>query len=276
MTKRTNRVVWGLVVLAAIPAGVGAVSFLRPSSETQQKALFDAISKGDARAVQSLLRRGAKANVRNPFDNFTPLFAAINAKRPGIVQLLLAHGAKLKDDEGCTPLCYAAIWGNAATVKLLLAHGEKVDRPETRTGTTPLFGAAQWSGTLVPDKEKTAIVDTLLAAGADPNARDQRNGKTALMWAAYHRQTAMVRSLLLHGASINVKDKYGMTALMLAAVKGSPSVVELLLAHGANKNLRDKPDRFHKSGRTALDIARGYHPELVPLFKQTKSPASTR
>ncbi len=267
MFKGSRRARCLAVVLTLGLTVLGGVAFPRPSSDTQQKALFDAIATGDVRAAETALQRGASANARNPFDNFLPLSAAISDKRTAIVQLLLAHGAKLKDEEGITPLCFAAMWGNAATVKLLLAHGEKVDRPETQTGTTPLFCAA-WSS---PNNYRTAIVETLLAAGADPNARERSNGKTALMWAAYHRQMAMVRSLILHGASVNVKDKNGMTALMLAAVTGSRSVVAFLLAHGADRNTKDKETRVHKSGRTALDIARDYHPELVPLFKQPQT-----
>ncbi len=269
---KMSRTAWCLTaILTSVLTGLGGVAFPRPSSDTQQKALFDAIAKGDVRAAETALRRGASANARSPSDNFLPLFAAISDKRTAIVQLLLAHGAKLKEDEGITPLCHAAAWGNAATVKLLLAHGAKVDRPETQAGTTPLFCAVQWSGPRVPNNEKTAIVETLLAAGADPNARERITGKTALMWAVLQNQTAMVRSLILHGASINAKDKNGWTALIHAARRGNPSIVAFLLAHGADRNARDKPDRFHKSGQTALDIAREYHPDLVPMFQQIKT-----
>jgi hypothetical protein len=94
----------------------------------------------------------------------------------------------------------------------------------------------------------TAVVQTLLAKGADGNAVD-RDGKTALMLAAFEGHTATVQVLLANGVQANVKDKEGATALMLAASQGHTDVVQALLAKGADVNLQNS------TGQTALMLA---------------------
>jgi len=94
----------------------------------------------------------------------------------------------------------------------------------------------------------TATVHTLLAHGADGNARD-RDGKTALMLAAFEGHTGTVQVLLANGVQVNTQDKAGATALMLAAARGHTVVVTALLAQGADVNLQ------HHTGQTALMVA---------------------
>src|SRR5205823_13391468 len=119
-------------------------------------------------------------------------------------------------------------------------------------------------GSFVPasDPERAAIVNALLAAGADPNLHEHRGGMTALMFAARQRQTAMVQALIEHGAEVNARSKGGLTVLMHATSGGSPEVVKLLLAHGADLTARE-----YEKGYTALAIARACRrPVIVRLL----------
>ena len=93
----------------------------------------------------------------------------------------------------------------------------------------------------------TAIVEKLLAAGADFNITDN-NGRTALIEAALGRYTTVIEKLLLAGAKPNMKDKDGLTALSAATYEHT--VVEKLLALGADPTIKNK------YGWTALDFAR--------------------
>ena len=79
-------------------------------------------------------------------------------------------------------------------------------------------------------------VQALLAQGANIDAID-RDGTTALMFAAQQGYTEIVRHLLQAGANVNQKRKlYRLTALMLAAASKQVDVLQTLIAAGADVN----------------------------------------
>lgn len=108
-------------------------------------------------------------------------------------------------------------------------------------------------------------VDLLLSTGLDPNKPDDQ-GKLPLMEATIKNRGSMVNTLLAKGADPNAKpDKYGQTALMLAASLGHGDIVKTLLAHGADPELRDH------DGLTALDYAKQLDlPNLIHVLEQAK------
>ena len=62
------------------------------------------------------------------------------------------------------------------------------------------------------------------------------DGTTALHWAVYRNDAAMVDRLLDVGATPAPRNRYGIPPLNLAAVNGNARVVERLLAAGADPN----------------------------------------
>jgi ankyrin repeat protein len=82
--------------------------------------------------------------------------------------------------------------------------------------------------------ECEGCVRLLLEHGADAKAKTDA-GLTALHYAAFKGNLAMVRLLLEAGAPVNVADDRGLTPLMMAANSKSedPDVVRLLLDRGA-------------------------------------------
>jgi ankyrin repeat protein len=87
-----------------------------------------------------------------------------------------------------------------------------------------------------------ACVNTLIAAGADVNAK-RVFGRTALMMAA---NAHCVKALIAAGADVNARDSGGETALMWAADKGEPDGVKALIVAGADANVKSN------NGGTAL------------------------
>ena len=81
-------------------------------------------------------------------------------------------------------------------------------------------------------------VQTLLARGADPNARDE-DERTPLFSAVLGGSVALLGLLLESKADVNARDSHGMTALHIAAEEVLPAAASLLIARGADVNLQD-------------------------------------
>jgi hypothetical protein len=92
-------------------------------------------------------------------------------------------------------------------------------------------------------------------AADDVDAADI-NGATALYWAAWKGDAAVIGELLGAGASAGRADHDGFTPLMVAAYYGHRTAVAQLLAAGADPTARDS------SGKSALDWARAQRQPL--------------
>jgi ankyrin repeat protein len=154
---------------------------------------------------------------------------------------------RFRDDlltTGATPLLRAAQTFDNDVIRALLAHGALVDLPNA-SGVTPFMAAAgigtrTGAGVLGPGvpanvaQLSLATMDILRNAGADVNARitdttsltariartntlTDRQGQTALFYAAEAGRTEVVRYLLDHGAKVDVKDDMGRTPVDVAA-----------------------------------------------------------
>lgn len=89
-----------------------------------------------------------------------------------------------------------------------------------------------------------------LADGADVNSV-RSDGSSALLYAAYQGDAALVKTLLDKGANPNQRNDYGAYPLSEAVQQGSQAVIDLLLSHKADPNLGNL------EGETALmDAAR--------------------
>lgn len=117
---------------------------------------------------------------------------------------------------------------------LLMGCGETLDpSPSLEQTTKQLFAAV--------DRGDAASLADLLAAGGDPNARND-HGDTLLIWASHHQHQAVVEDLLQAGADPNLRGGMGRTALHWAAQRGNAAVTQRLLAADAATALFDQAD----------------------------------
>jgi ankyrin repeat protein len=194
-------------------------------------------------------------NAACPASGTKLLHMAAAAGLPGLVKSLSDEDIATMDDNGYTAFHLAARSGDIVTGQILLEKGADHEiKMEFRT--TPLEEAArsgqvkflEWllevEGSLQTlDRGSTAlqmavvnghcaIVEILLAAGADMNA-NFGDDESVLQAAAYEGQTEIVRLLLNAGADVNTD--HGI-ALQAAAWEGHTETVKFLLNAGADPN----------------------------------------
>ncbi|GAA6037584.1 hypothetical protein JCM8097_006126 [Rhodosporidiobolus ruineniae] len=180
------------------------------------------------------------------------------------------------DDQGITPLHWAAINGHLLFAKDLLRRGADVDARGGELEGTPLHWAAR--GGHLP------LVHLLLSHSADPTLRDAQSfnalhlavhsssaflvayllftlqplavdtqdseGHTSLAWAAYQGDAISVELLLLADADPNRPDNAELRPLHWAVTKGNSECIRLLVAAGAELNAREAA-----GGKTAREMA---------------------
>ena len=205
----------------------------------------DAAKRGDLVAVRALLKGGADASTAHA-DGMSPLHWAADRGDAAMVDALIRAGAHARaaNRYGVTPLSLACANGNGDLVELLLKAGASPNAA-LPGGETPLMTAAR-VGSL-------AAVKSLLARGATVDARDERRGQTALMWASAEGHADVVQTLIELGAAVRLRLSSGFTPLLFAVREGHSSVVRVLLKAGADVN---EP--------VPMDRKRGYGGRLPP------------
>ena len=84
-----------------------------------------------------------------------------------------------------------------------------------------------------------ALVERLIAAGADVGAANEF-GSTPLAEAATVGDAAIIEALLAAGADVDAPGADGQTALMVVARSGNTAAAQVLIAHGADVNARER------------------------------------
>ena len=166
-------------------------------------------------------------------------------ERADLLKSLLLPAPRLSAGYRDRQLIEAAKQGDVAKVLSLLKKGANANVRETngqltRMGYSPLMWAAS--------KGHKAVVEALLAGGADVHAGDSEN-RTALMMAAANGHPDIAALLIAGGADIHAKSLRNDTALMAAAAGGRPEIVQRLLDMGA------AADWANDIGETALMAA---------------------
>src|SRR3989475_11725792 len=205
-----------------------------------ERALVNAVEKGDRATVLALLNRGA--DIDKKWINDTPVEAAIFHQDIEMVTLLLDKGAKINSGD----LADAAhgAQGNKekalTTVNLLIAKGADV-RAESAKALREAVNA-----------DNLEVFRLLLSKGADPNGKDE-SGESVLMAVVRYDSIETIQALLEAGADVKAVDKDQQTILMRAARTDYRSatadritLLKLLIDRGADVRATDS------TGRTAL------------------------
>ena len=217
----------------------GAIVSKGKSKSTQgEGGAAKAEEKVDADQKKELLQFLGKF-IDGKLDGSPLITAAIRGNVSFVKTLVNKLGAdkNFKDEVGDTALVHAAFNDYLPVVQTLLEAG--VDLTGISGGAAVNAAAGNGHGD---------ILDALLEAGADKDARDEKGG-TPLQHAAYFGRLPMVKTLVAARADVNIADKEGSTALHVASWKGHEEVVDALLDAGAEKDVRDD------TGQTPLSSA---------------------
>lgn len=235
--------------------------------------LMEAAKNGHDEMVLTLIKQGAKVNVRN-YSSTTLHYASLHCGKDVILALLAAGADALaKDFEGRMPLHCAALSGRKEEVAALLASGAEVEAKNIFSGWTALYYAVESgnkdvvvallsAGAVVDvvDKRRLTplhyatlqggmdVMMALLNAGADVNTQDH-SLETPLHDAVMHRDERLVLAILENGAHVNMQNERGRTALHQSVSDGSKEIAMELLRRDADVTLKDE------NGMTTLNMA---------------------
>ncbi|KAK2762742.1 palmitoyltransferase akr1 [Arachnomyces sp. PD_36] len=207
----------------------------------------------------------------------------------GAIQKLFESGkfdARYEDEEGITPLHWAAINNQYALCKFLVEAGADVNAKGGESVATPAMWASQ--------RCHYYVVNLLLENGADPLLTDVQgynilhlatidgnafllvlllhqelpvdvtdpHGHTSLMWAAYKGFPACVDLFLRWGANVNAMDEGGLTPLHWALVKGSQPCIQKIIEYGADRFAKTNDGKSPATVAQEMKTTRAYYRAL--------------
>ncbi len=223
--------------LLAIPAQAGFASLSMPAESEEVSgpraelsrrsnavySVLEAAAAGDVAALEARLAEGDNPSQVDEEGN-SPLHYAAKGKSARALQLLLKAGADplARDAKGYTPrqLCRHA----AFLAPLKEAEKRRARELELCTLIT---------------RADAAGVRAALAEGVNPNARSADNEVSLLFYAVSLGHVEVTRALLEAGASVNATTAMGgLTSLHLAAAHGDVPIIRVLLDAKADPMLQ--------------------------------------
>lgn len=181
---------------------------------------FRAVDRDDGAQVAALIARGFDANAIGPKGQ-NALYLAMTFGHLSVARALLTDSGLRVDSAnavGETPLMMAAMKGHLEWCQRLVHLGASV----RRVGWTPLHYAAS-SG----EPAQVRVVEFLLMSGAEVDA-ESPNGSTPLMLAARYGSEPVIRTLLANGADPKRRNQREMTAADFARSGGRDRLADAL------------------------------------------------
>lgn len=236
-------------------------------------ALLRAAGGGHRETLEVLLARGADPQ-RAANTGATPLSAAVSMRQGAIVERLLGAGAALEQrlPGEVTVLMLAAALGLPDICARLLTAGADVQSRDAQ-GLSPLHCAALFGFTSRDRPRLLALFDTLLLAGAEPDAPAAGDVTPLLLLLGARAEpgTACDEEVVLAGlerlldedTALDARDPRGFGPLHLAALHGQLRMAQRLLRAGCDPDLRDALNRTPREiavMRGFVDVAAEFAP----------------
>ena len=213
-----------------------------------------------------LLEHGADPNLAWGDEEEAPLHVAARRWDVPMIEQLVRHGADplRRRKDGCTPHTVAELYGNHEIALRLIALGARDElapleqfiaacaRGDGAAARAMLSAQPSLRSSLRPEHHvmlhrpaesgNAAVLETMLASGFEPDARDKDN-VTPLHRAAMGGHVDAVRTLLAHGANVNALDGMFSATPLVWAVEGRESrppdadhvgVARVLIAAGSS------------------------------------------
>ena len=156
-------------------------------------------------------------------EGTTPLSWAARNGHEGVVKILLERdhvNPEIPDNEGITPLSWAAYKGHEGVVEILLGREVNPDKPDSK-GRTPLW--------IVASEGHEGVVEMLLARDDVNPDEPNISGRAPLWWATRNGHEGVVKILLAwDDVSPHKPDKCGETPLFWAVKNEHKGLMALL------------------------------------------------
>jgi uncharacterized protein len=248
-----------VIIIADKSPAVLKILFAKGAKEVKLAAAAEA---GAVNAVNRILAKGgASANVNEDEDGTSPFTSAVLNGNPTIIRAMIAHGAKVhenniaavmnEDDHGQMPALDAVLTANIDATTI----ARSLDSATGETGAKAVKKLAAkgiaWSYRDAEGDQHHPLLDALdrgdvpvaramVEAGAPVNLASEF-GRTPLgaaiaMNAGTDEGVRLVRLLLARGADTNRRLDTGERPLTKAAASGDLRLVTMLLDHGAAIN----------------------------------------
>ncbi|CAL9165428.1 unnamed protein product [Musa hybrid cultivar] len=255
-------------------------SLVQMANDVGNTALHEAVQNGHEQVVDALMAKAPGVSaVTNNVNGLSPLFMAVECESVPIVRRLLEadeascdgpngqtalHSAvlvnyditkmllekrpglmKKADNNGSTPLHFAASTSEIAMVKLLLENDASIARLQDNDGASAIHVAASCG--------HVTTIKHLHKVCRDCVELMDNQGRSFLHVAIEKESEIVIRYVLRspHLTDLlNQPDKKGNTPLHAAALSGNVDITKML---SSNKNV--KKNAMNNEGHTALDVA---------------------
>ena len=184
---------------------------------TGSNALKHMLDRPTLEGVRLLLDAGGDPNETNPQGDTALHWAVRRGRSAEIISMLLDHGADIDAvrEDGRTAYAMAMVSGQTAIAWVLAARGADTRLSAIDSFAAGLGGEVPKESALSPENARLftqlaesgnlAKVEALLKAGVPVDARGD-GGITALHYACWRGNAALIKLLLAHGAPLDVTD----------------------------------------------------------------------